>query len=80
MIMIGLLSAIAVPAYLNFVTKARLARMIKNLEGFQKQFNFYRLEHGNYPDDSHIVLTAGMEGRISDAVWLADTQIGGNYN
>ena len=38
--------------------------------------------NGGYPDDSHVVLPpqAADELSIDVAIWLADTELGGNWN
>ena len=79
-VLLGVLVAVALPAYSQYVRKARLTEMVTNLQGFRKGFEFYRLENGDFPEDHHIGLPPGMQEHIAESVWLAETHIGGTYN
>ncbi len=79
-VFLGSLVAFVLPAYSQYVKKARLTEIVTNLQGFRQAFEMYRLETGKFPNDSHEDLPDGMEGRIQASVWTAVTPIGGTYN
>ena len=79
-ILVGVLTAIALPMFNRQIQKARLTEMAITIDSFRKAFELYRLVNGQFPDDSHIDLPAGMIGEIPDSVWRAETAIGGNFN
>ena len=79
---IGLLAAIAMPAYRDYVDRSRLAEVAVRLGHWGKQFALWASVEGRYPNDSHIVLPAEAKDDLSidDATWLATTELGGNWN
>ncbi len=79
---IGILAAIAVPQFSKYRTNARVVKVASDLKNFRTAFMSYDLEHGFFPDDSHIVLPpgTGLEKIIGGGMWLNTTSLGGNYN
>ncbi len=79
---IGALAAIAIPAFASYRDRAQVANLASDLRNFGTAFHSYAAEHGEFPNDSHIVLPpgAGMEEVIDVNLWLSTTPLGGNYN
>ncbi len=78
---IGLLASIAIPAYQNYVTRARLTETAVLLGHWAREFNIWEQLNGSYPNDSHIVLPPDAPGLgIDNTQWLATTALGGNWN
>ncbi len=51
-LIIGILSAIALPQYQKAVEKARLAEALQNLSNIQKAIDMWLLENGGFPEQS----------------------------
>ncbi len=77
---IGILSAIAVPAYATYRQKAKIAATATEIRTFAMAFVAYMAIEGDYPPDSHMTLPPGMDGLIAATSWTSPTPIGGNYN
>jgi type IV pilus assembly protein PilA len=79
---IGILAAVAVPAYARFVERARLTEMAVMLGHWGKELHRWAAIEGRYPDDSHVILPpeAADDLSIDNAQWLAPTDLGGNWN
>lgn len=83
---IGLLSAIAVPNYINFRKKAQAAQVAANLKNFEKGFIAYAIDYENFPNDCHTdngpygLPNVEIEAYISVEEWAATTALGGRYN
>jgi type IV pilus assembly protein PilA len=83
---IGLLSAIAVPNYISYRKKARVAQVASNLKNFETAFIAYAVDYENFPNDCHTdtgpygLPNAEMEAYISVNEWAAPTALGGRYN
>ena len=79
---IGILSAIAIPNFIAYREKAKIASVATNLKNFEKGFMAYAIDEGEFPNDSHIVLPdlPKMENYISPEVWGKATPMGGTYN
>jgi len=72
-LIIGILSAIALPQYEKAVEKTRLTEVVQNISHLQKAIDIYLLENGGYPssritffsstgkDILNIDVTSGME-------------------
>ena len=80
--LIGVLAAIALPSYQNYRERARLVDMAVTLGHWGRKFDMWEQVHGRYPNDSHVVLPpeAVDELAIDNSAWLAETQLGGNWN
>jgi type IV pilus assembly protein PilA len=79
---IGILAAIAIPNFISYRKKARIAGVATDLKNFEKGFIAYALDEGEFPDDSHIVLPdlPRMGDYIDLSVWGKTTALGGTYN
>lgn len=76
---IGVLVAQAVVNMSVYKERARIANTVQELKSLETAFNAYLTENDDFPDDTHIVLPAGMSDFISAELW-GDTPIGGSYN
>ena len=76
---IGVLAAIAVPAFAKARTEARVARMANDLRIFGNGFAQYAMDTGSFPVDTHISLPPGMDEYIDQARW-DDNEFGGTFN
>ena len=74
---IGVLTTVALPAYQDYATRARLTEMVLEMDGFAMRLDEYRQIYGNYPNDTHI--HPPDEVPMPD-YWYDTTLIGGNYN
>jgi len=79
-VIIGLLSAIAIPNYIKYQRTAKIGRTAAEMRNLSRGFFAYYAGTGRYPDDSHGALPAGMDEYINPAIWAEETPIGGNYN
>lgn len=77
---IGILASLAVPAMSGYKRRAAIAATASEMRSFITAFIAYDADNGNYPDDSHRTLPAGMTDYISQSVWDNETPIGGYYN
>ena len=78
---IGILATIAIPAYQNYVMRARLTETAQLLGHFGREFNLWRALNGSYPNDSHIILPPDAPDLgINEAQWIKETALGGNWN
>lgn len=50
-VIIGILSSIAIPAYFNSKEKARIAAAISEIKLMEKMIQAYNIDHGAYPDN-----------------------------
>lgn len=70
-LIIGILSAVALPQYTKAVEKARLSEALINIDMIQKAMDIYRLQHGGFPTDSinlkDILEASGTE--LSSGEW-----------
>ena len=79
-VIIGLIAAIAVPNYLNFIRNAKVGRTASEMRSLSQGFVAFYASNGQYPPDSHASLPPGMSEYINPILWLNPTPIGGNYN
>lgn len=80
-VIIGLLAAIAIPAISHLQRVAQNNRFISDLRTFSQAFETYALEHGAWPPNAGSgAVPTGMSGEFRDAVWKADTSLGGRWN
>ena len=78
---IGILASIAIPNFINYRKKAKIAGVAADLKNFEKGFIAYALDEGDFPNDSHIVLPdlPTMENYIDPQVWGKTTALCGTY-
>lgn len=79
---IGILAAIAIPNYVSYRTKGKIANVASSLKNFEMGFMAYAIDEGDFPNDSHIVLPdlPKMAKYINPGVWGQTTALGGTYN
>jgi prepilin-type N-terminal cleavage/methylation domain-containing protein len=79
---IGILAAIAIPNFIAYRKKAKIASVAANMKNFEKGFIAYAINEGDFPIDTDIVLPdpGKMVNHIDPAVWGEPTPLGGNYN
>ena len=74
---VGILSAIALPMYDDYVFRAKLSGMILQLDSIADRVREYKAVTGRYPPDTHVVPPPGVG--MPD-YWYTETLLGGNYN
>jgi prepilin-type N-terminal cleavage/methylation domain-containing protein len=78
-VIIGLLAAIALPAFQRVREKARLSRMANDLRVFAQAFDTYLLEQGAWPADAAPgVIPTELVGRLPNT-FAQPTPLGGLY-
>ena len=77
-VIIGLLAALAIPAFQRVRQKARLSRMANDLRTYSQAFEQYAAQNGTFPPTGTLATEpAGMEGQLRG--WSAPTPLGGHY-
>lgn len=80
-IIIGLLAALAIPAFNKVRSAARNTRFISDLRTFSQAFEAYSATNGTWPaDGAPGAVPAGMAGDFKEMVWTASTSLGGNWD
>ncbi len=81
-VIIGLLAAMAIPAFQRVRESAQNARFVSDLRTFSQAFETYSMRNGGWPPNAGTgVVPAGMSGELSDAAWTtAKTSVGGRWN
>lgn len=82
---IGILAAIAIPKFADLITKSKVAGTVGDLKAFAKAFELYAVDNdgganNGYPDDTDLVLPAGMEKYLNSGDFMDTTPLGGRYN
>mgnify|MGYP006306586335 CR=1 FL=1 len=84
-LVIGLLAAIAFPAFRKARIKTQVVQTANDMKVFGDAFDLYAMERAGYPPDCdlpdpwHLPNTA-MEEYLDEKKWKALTPLGGNYN
>jgi prepilin-type N-terminal cleavage/methylation domain-containing protein len=81
-VIIGLLAAIAIPAFQRVQHAAQISRMVNDFRVFSQAFEGYCALKGTWPANAGPgVVPAGMsKTSIKVSVWQATTAIGGRWN
>lgn len=80
-LVIGLLAAMAYPAFMKVKTHAQASRVANDFRSFAGLFEAHALDTGTYPPDaSPGAIPAGMEDYIKSHNWTDQTPIGGRYD
>jgi prepilin-type N-terminal cleavage/methylation domain-containing protein len=81
-VIIGLLAAIAIPAFKRVQEASQNSRFISDLRTFAQGFETYATKNGSWPANAGTgVVPAGMSGEIKDAAWTtAKNSVGGRWN
>ena len=78
---IGLLSAIALPAFVRARENAQNARFIGDLRVARGAFAQYSIETGNYPPDwATGAMPTGMDEYLRGMKWTEETSLGGQWD
>jgi prepilin-type N-terminal cleavage/methylation domain-containing protein len=80
-VIIGLLAAMAIPAFARVREAAQNTRYISDLRTFAQAFETYAAKNGTWPANAGSgVVPAGMSGELKDSVWIAKNSLGGRWN
>ncbi len=80
-LIIGILAAMAYPAFIQVVTHSQATRVGNDFRTFSGIFQTYALDNGTYPADaSPGVVPIGMDGYFKSGNWTETTPIGGHYD
>ncbi|MCX6956800.1 MAG: prepilin-type N-terminal cleavage/methylation domain-containing protein [Verrucomicrobia bacterium] len=81
-VIIGLLAAMAIPAFQRVQESAQNTRFISDLRTFSQAFETYATRNGGWPPNAGTgVVPAGMSGELKDAAWTTQkNSIGGRWN
>jgi prepilin-type N-terminal cleavage/methylation domain-containing protein len=81
---IGILAMVLVPKFVSFTERANIAKTATDLKQIAKGFDLFAVQNPGtnrgYPNDTHLVLPAGVSEYVNETVFLAETRLGGNYN
>ena len=80
-VVIGLLAAMAIPAFQRVQTTARISRVANDFRTFAQAFETHALQTGGWPPNAGSgAIPTGMSGSFKEDVWRATTAIGGRWN
>jgi prepilin-type N-terminal cleavage/methylation domain-containing protein len=81
-VIIGLLAALAIPAFQKVQQSAQNSRFVSDLRTFAQAFETYAMKNGTWPANAGTgVVPAGMSGELRDSAWtVAKTSVGGRWN
>jgi len=81
-VIIGLLAAMAIPAFQRVRESSQNARFVSDLRTFSQAFETYCTRNGGWPPNAGTgVVPAGMSGELNDAAWTtAKNSVGGRWN
>jgi prepilin-type N-terminal cleavage/methylation domain-containing protein len=81
-VIIGLLAAMAIPAFRRVRESAQNSRFVSDLRTFSQAFETYSMKNGTWPANAGTgVVPAGMSGEFSDAAWTTQkNSVGGRWN
>jgi type II secretory pathway pseudopilin PulG len=81
-LLIGLLTAVAVPQGKKLIVAARSDAVVNDLRGFTKAFQVYLRERGDWPPEAAAAgeMPPGMAGYLGQSNWERITPIGGYYH
>ena len=80
-VIIGLLAALAIPAFQRTQRASQNARAVNDFRIFVQSFEVFNTQTGSWPADSGGgVVPPGMSGNFKEDTWAATTTIGGRWN
>jgi type II secretory pathway pseudopilin PulG len=80
-VVIGLLAAMAIPAFQRVQTLARISRVANDFRIFAQAFETHSMQTGGWPPNAGSgAIPSGMAGSFKEDVWRARTAIGGRWN
>ncbi len=78
---IGLLAAIAIPAFVRAKENSQNTRFISDLRVFAQAFEIYAQKNGGWPTDQPPGgFPPGMTGEFRSTDWAASTSLGGQWD
>lgn len=77
---IGLLAALAIPAFARIQLRSRASALANDLRVGQAAFETYALENGGWPPDGAAGVPPEMAGYLSMEKFNGPTPFGGNYD
>ncbi len=78
---IGLLSAMAIPAFQRARFNSRVVHFMNDLRVAVDAFGIYSLEEGTYPLDKYpSIIPNGMDEYLAGMNWINGTPIGGRWD
>ena len=79
-VIIGLLAAMAIPAFKRVQERSLASRIANDFRQFEAAFQRYNLENGGWPPAGVPgVVPTGMSGMLPES-FTADSPVGGNYS
>jgi len=80
-VIIGLLAAIAIPAFGRVRQAAQNSRFVSDLRVFAQAFESYAALYGTWPPNAGTgVVPSGMSGDFNEANWRGRNSVGGRWN
>ena len=80
-VIIGLLAAMALPAFKRVQQSAQTNRAVNDFRVFTQAFETYATQNGTWPPNAGTgVVPTGMSGDFKTSVWAGATSIGGRWN
>lgn len=80
-VIIGLLAALAIPAFARVRQKAQNSRFLSDLRTFSQAFETYAQVNGRWPNNAGSgAIPAGMSGDFNEANWRGRNSVGGRWN
>jgi prepilin-type N-terminal cleavage/methylation domain-containing protein len=81
-IIIGLLAALAIPAFGRIRQSAQNSRFVSDLRTFVQAYETFALQNGGWPPNAGTaIVPAGMSGDFKNADWrTARNSVGGRWN
>lgn len=80
-VIIGLLAAIAIPAFGRVRQKAQNSRFLSDLRTFSQAFESFAALNGRWPPNaSSGVVPSGMSGDFNESNWKGRNSVGGRWN
>ncbi|MGK7912971.1 MAG: type IV pilin protein [Synechococcus sp.] len=80
MVVIGVLTAVAIPSLASQVDRARMAAAVSEMKSFADGIHSFAILNGAYPGDNHEAVPAGTDGYINGTAFMNPTPLGGRYN
>lgn len=79
-VIIGLLAAIAIPAFSHMRLKSRATTFANDLRIGKDAFEIYATENGGWPPDGAAGMPGEMAGYLDLGNWTGSTPLGGNWD
>ena len=83
-VIIGLLAALAIPAFQRVQRASKNARVVNDFRVFAQSFEVYNTQNGFWPNNTGAgnipSAPVSMAGDFKTSVWQAPTSIGGRWN